>query len=106
MFKLQIMIEKLQPDLLTLSTTFYDGSVSRNLFLKSEMRQFGASGTEGLSRLKTLTTVATAKLYFAKLRWFFELVSRRSLAVDHCKAAPPRAKPAYLRFFFNDYQLK
>ena len=43
------MIEKPQPDLLTLSTTFYDLSFSRNLFSKSEMRQFGASGTEGLS---------------------------------------------------------
>ena len=48
MFQLEFMIEKPRPDLLTLSTTFYDGSVSRNLFLKSEMRQFGASGTEGL----------------------------------------------------------
>ena len=29
---------------------FYDLLVSRNLLLKTEMRQFGASGTEGLSR--------------------------------------------------------
>ena len=40
---------KPRPDLLTVSTTFYDLSVSRNRFSKAEMRQFGASGTEGLS---------------------------------------------------------
>ena len=33
-------------DLLTLSTTFYDVSVLCNLFLKAEMRQFGASGNQ------------------------------------------------------------
>ena len=43
------MIEKPRPDFLTLSTTFYDLSVSRNLFSKAEMRQFGTSGTEGLN---------------------------------------------------------
>ena len=44
------MIEKPRPDLLTLSTTFYNLSVSRNLFSKAEMRLgLGASGTEGLS---------------------------------------------------------
>ena len=48
MFQLEFIIEKWMPDLLTLSTTFYDASVSRNLFSKAEMRQFGASGTEGL----------------------------------------------------------
>ena len=42
------MMGKPTPDLLTLSTTFYDFSVSLNLFAKAEMRQFGASGTEGL----------------------------------------------------------
>ena len=42
------MIEKPTPDVLTLSTTFYDVSVSRNLFAKAEMRLFGASGTDGL----------------------------------------------------------
>ena len=42
------MIEKPRPDILTLSTTFYDLSVTRNLFSKCEMRQFGASGTEEL----------------------------------------------------------
>ena len=36
MFLLQIMIEKLRPDLLTLSTTFYDVSVSRNPVSKSK----------------------------------------------------------------------
>ena len=36
--------EKTTPDLLTPSTTFYDVSVSCNIFSKAEMRQFGASG--------------------------------------------------------------
>ena len=43
------MIEKPRLDLLTLSTTLYDLSVARNLFLKAERRQFGASGTDGLN---------------------------------------------------------
>ena len=47
------MIEKPQPDLLTLSTTFYELSVSRNLFSKAEIRQFGESGTEGLINEKS-----------------------------------------------------
>ena len=46
-FQLQFMIEKPRPDLLTLSKTLYDLSVSRNLFSKAEMRQFGASGSDG-----------------------------------------------------------
>ena len=44
------MIEKPTPDVLTLSTTFYDASVSRNLFAKAELRQFCASGTDGLKK--------------------------------------------------------
>ena len=48
-FPLQCMIQKPRPDLLTLSTTFYDLSVSCNLFSKAEMRQFGALGTQGLT---------------------------------------------------------
>ena len=39
-FQLQFMIGKLKPDLLTLSTTFYDFTVSLNLLAKGEMRQF------------------------------------------------------------------
>ena len=42
---LQFMIEKPQPDLLTQLTTFYDLSVSCNLFWKDEMRRLGASGS-------------------------------------------------------------
>ena len=42
------MIEKRRPDVLTLSTTFYDLLVSRKLFSKAEIRQFGVAGTEGL----------------------------------------------------------
>ena len=41
------MIEKQTLDLLTPSKTFYDVSVSSNLFLKAEMPQFGASEIEG-----------------------------------------------------------
>ena len=44
-----IMIEKRWPDVLTLSKTFYDLSVSRNLPSMAEMRRFGASGGDGLS---------------------------------------------------------
>ena len=33
-------------------------------------------------------TVATAKLHPAKLRRFFDLVSRRNLGVGHCQTAP------------------
>ena len=49
MLQFQCMLEKLWRDLLTLSTTFYDLSVSRNLFSKADMRQFGASVTDGLN---------------------------------------------------------
>ena len=45
------MIEKTTPDLLTLLTTFYEVSVSFNRFSKTEMRQFGASGTDGLTNI-------------------------------------------------------
>ena len=44
---LTIYNEKSTPEILTLYTTFYDLSVPRNLFSKTEMRQFGALGTEG-----------------------------------------------------------
>ena len=49
------MIEKPRPDLLTLCTTFYDLSVSRNFFSKAKIRQFGESGTEGLKEQNKLT---------------------------------------------------
>ena len=39
---------KTQPDVLTLSSTFYDHSVSHNFSSKAEMRKFGAAGTKGL----------------------------------------------------------
>ena len=43
------MIEKLLPDLLTLSTTFKDLSVSCNLASKAKISQFGASGNRGVN---------------------------------------------------------
>ena len=43
------MIKKRRRDVSTLLTTFYDRAVSRNLFSKAEMRQFGAAGTERLT---------------------------------------------------------
>ena len=49
MFQLQFMIEKWTSDIFTLPTIFYDISVSCNRFSKTEMRQFGASGTDVLS---------------------------------------------------------
>ena len=48
MFQLSFMIEKRWPDVLTIFTTFYDLSVSRNLFSKAEVRQVRAAGTEEL----------------------------------------------------------
>ena len=54
MFHLLFMIEKAQPDVLTLSMILHDLSVSRNLFSKAEMRQFGTSETEGLSDKKLI----------------------------------------------------
>ena len=48
MSQLQFIIAKPPPDVVTLSTTFYDLSVSHNLFSKAEMGQFGAARTDGL----------------------------------------------------------
>ena len=48
-FNFHFRMEKSWHDILTLSRTCWDLSVSRNLLLKAEMRHFGASGTEGLS---------------------------------------------------------
>ena len=45
MFHVEFMIEKPRLDLLTLILTFYNLSVSRNLFLQAKMRLFGASRT-------------------------------------------------------------
>ena len=45
-----IKIEKPRPDVLTLSTTFCDLTVSRKVSAKAEMRQFDASATDGLKR--------------------------------------------------------
>ena len=46
MFQLQFMIEKSRLDILTLSTTFYNLSVSRNLFSKAEQHMI-LSKTDG-----------------------------------------------------------
>ena len=54
MLQLQRMIEKARPDLLTLSTTEYDLSLSHNLFSKAAMRQFSASGLKRLKAIKYL----------------------------------------------------
>ena len=56
MFQSRFMIEKRWPDILALAITLYDLSVSRNLFSKDEMRQFGATGTEGLTLNGNYTT--------------------------------------------------
>ena len=48
MFKLQFMIEKSAPNLLTLSTTFYYVWVWYNRVSKTEMGQFDASGNQGI----------------------------------------------------------
>ena len=43
------MIEKPRSDVMTLSKTFYDLWVSRNLVSKAEMHQIGAALTEDLT---------------------------------------------------------
>ena len=49
LFQLKFMIEKSRPDLLTLTKTFYDASVSRNLFSKAyESIIMRLLGTDGL----------------------------------------------------------
>ena len=55
MVQLQFMIVKWTPDFLTLSKTLHDVSVSRNRFLMSEIRQFGASETDELTHLFPLS---------------------------------------------------
>ena len=54
------------PDVLTLSTTFYDVSVSWNLFSKAEMRRFGASGTKGF--ILTTFWITLCALWSHKMR--------------------------------------
>ena len=44
------MIEKSLPDLLTLSTTFYDVSVLCNRFLKAQKAQIWAGGNAGVKK--------------------------------------------------------
>ena len=51
LFQFLFLREKLTSDVLTLSTTFYDLSVSRNLFETNEMSYFRAGGTVGLRDL-------------------------------------------------------
>ena len=51
------MKEKPRLDVLTLYTSFYDLSVSRNLFSKAEIRQFEASGTEKLIDRDKFSTI-------------------------------------------------
>ena len=43
------MMEKLTPDLSTLSTTFFNVSVSCNCFSNTEKRRFGVVASEGLN---------------------------------------------------------
>ena len=43
------ILDSIMIDILTLSTTFYDLSVSCNLFPKPEMRQFSAARAVGLN---------------------------------------------------------
>ena len=65
LFQLQFMIEK--PDALTLFSTFYDLSVSCDLFSKAEMRQFGASGNQH-------ETVGNRQVKKWKLTFCFQLI--------------------------------
>ena len=49
-------MEKWTPEIMTLSATLYDVSAYCNRSFKTEIRQFDASGTEGLSGWKISTT--------------------------------------------------
>ena len=48
------MIEKPRPDLLTLSTTFYDVSVLCNRFLKAQKAQIWQGGNAGVKKLRKI----------------------------------------------------
>ena len=50
-FQLQFIIEKPLPDLLTLSTTFYDVPVLCNRFLKARKAQIWADGNAGVNAM-------------------------------------------------------
>ena len=70
------MIEKPRPDLLTLSTTFYDLAVSFNLFSKPENRQIGDSGNRGVKAFeKRVHKTATSYnvVFSVKISGFFFL---------------------------------
>ena len=54
MFHLEIMVEKLRPDLLTLFMKFHDLSVSRNLFSKAKKRQFASAGPRSYAAYDTV----------------------------------------------------
>ena len=75
MFQFQCLIEKPRPDFLT----FYDLSVSRNLFSKAEMRQFGTSGTEGLNSFLLIYCPLPLVWFFARLK------TDHSKGSDHTK---------------------
>ena len=87
------MIEKRRPDVSTPSKTFYVLSFLVNLFSNVEIRQFGVSGSNGLSRElknKYLKLVNLSLLLNEILETFFLLLN----------FSPPVQKSIF--FFFHD----
>ena len=62
-FQLQFMIVKRRSDVLTVFVLFYDIWVSRNLFSKAEMRQFGAAGTERVNNPVRMVSIPCIRQY-------------------------------------------
>ena len=53
---LKLIIEKERPDVLTLSTTFYDLSVLGKVLSKAETHHFGVADTAGFNKLISIAT--------------------------------------------------
>ena len=66
-----LILVKCTPEILKLSTAFYVLSVSHNRFSMTEMRQFGASRTEGLRNHLISKSVrrSCVNLYFKSMEF-------------------------------------
>ena len=83
-----------------LSKIFYDLSVSRNLLLKSEMRQFGASGNQLIWRCREpmdkMGTLSKEVGFWATERRVSVTISSISVSVMNCvSAAAPEAREEF-----------
>ena len=102
MFHFRRMVEKPRSDRVTLYNTFYDLSVSRNLFSKAKMRQFGESGTEGLTGSSNLEKSSENLWMEMVITCYFQFtpLSERML-IQNCpvfKSPGPGAEGSSVRF--------